>query len=154
MTDKPEQNKEYALTGGRNDKCIANGNSWKESEVKKKKKSETCEEQLRRMCKRIADDITEKAITRYNGYETKHDEDDEGTLASRFMDHVYDIEWITHRDHTYKAARLLVAGGGPNIWVNLQDKNVEGYWGCDRVIEPFIDEIGLDDYCEEIHASR
>ena len=118
----------------------------------KEGRRETCEQQLRRMCKRIADDISEKAITRYNGYETEQDEDDEGTLASRFMDHVYDIEWITHQDKSYKAARLLVAGGGPNIWVNLQDMNVEGYWGSDRVIEPFIDEIGLDDYCEEMYA--
>ena len=118
-----------------------------------KKKSETCEEQLRRMCKRIADDITEKAITRYNGYETEHDEDDEGTLASRFMDHVYDIEWITHQDHTYKAARLLVAGGGPNIWVNLQTGTVDGYWASDKCSWGFVDSIGLDDYLEEMYAS-
>ena len=47
MTDKPEPNKEYALTGGHNDKCIANGNSWKESEVKKKKQKEyeECQDQ-------------------------------------------------------------------------------------------------------------
>ena len=118
------------------------------------RKSETCEEQLRRMCKRIADDISEKAITRYNGYETEHDEDDEGTLATRFMDHVYDIEWITHNDHSYKAARLMVAGGGPNIWVNLQDMNVEGYWGSDKCIHGFVDEIGLDDYLEELHGCK
>ena len=37
--DKPEENKQYALTGGPSDKCISNGNSWKESEVKEK---ETC----------------------------------------------------------------------------------------------------------------
>jgi len=116
------------------------------------RKSETCEEQLRRMCKRIADDISEKAITRYNGYETEHDEDDEGTLATRFMDHVYDIEWITHQDHSYKAARLLVAGGGPNIWVNLLTNTVDGYWGTDKVQWGFFDEIGLDDYLEELHS--
>ena len=34
---KPEPNKVYALTGGHNDKCIANGNSWAESEVKDEK---------------------------------------------------------------------------------------------------------------------
>jgi len=128
-----------------------NGSPLKKS---KNRHRETCEEQLRRMCKRIADDITEKAITRYNGYETEHDEDDEGTLATRFMDHVYDIEWITHQDHTYKAARLLVAGGGPNIWVNLQDMNVEGYWGSDKCIHGFVDEIGLDDYLEELHSCK
>ena len=116
------------------------------------RKSETCEEQLRRMCKRIADDITEKAITRYNGYETEHDEDDEGTLATRFMEHVYDIRYIVDREKRYYSAELLVAGGGPTIWVNLQDMNVEGYWGGARVTEPFIDNIGLDDYLEEMYA--
>ena len=116
-----------------------------------KKKSETCGEQLRRMCKKIADDITEKAITRYNGWETGQDEDDEGTLASRFMDHVYNIEWITHQDKTYKAARLLVAGGGPNIWVNLQTDTVDGYWGTDKYSHGFVDNIGLEEICEEIY---
>ena len=117
-----------------------------------KKKSEPCEEQLRRMCKRIADDITEKAITRYNGYETEHDEDDEGTLATRCMEHVYDIRYIVDREKRYYSAELLVAGGGPTIWVNLNTKEVEGYWGGDRVTEPFIDNIGLDDYLEEMYA--
>ena len=116
------------------------------------RKSETCEEQLRRMCKRIADDITEKAITRYNGYETEHDEDDEGTLATRFMEGVYDIRYIVDREKRYYSAELLVAGGGPTIWVNLNTKEVEGYWGGDRVTEPFIDNIGLDDYLEEMYA--
>ena len=120
--------------------------------IKGEKKQETCEEQLRMMCKKIADDISEKAITRYNGWETEHDEDDEGARAARFMDNVYDIEWITHQDKTYKAARLLVAGGGPNIWVNLQDMTVDGYWGGDKCSWGFVDEIGLNDYCEEMYG--
>jgi len=32
--NKPEEGKVYALTGGRGTRCIANGNTWKESEVK------------------------------------------------------------------------------------------------------------------------
>ena len=32
--DKPVAGKAYALTGARGTKCIANGNTWKESEVK------------------------------------------------------------------------------------------------------------------------
>lgn len=31
--NKPEEGKTYALTGGRGTRCIANGNTWKESEV-------------------------------------------------------------------------------------------------------------------------
>ena len=32
--DKPEDGKVYALTGGPGSRCIANGNTWAESEVK------------------------------------------------------------------------------------------------------------------------
>ena len=117
----------------------------------KKIKSETCEEQLRRMCKSIAEEITEGKTERLSDYDSKCEVILE---AGRFMDGVYNIEWITHQDHSYKAARLLVAGGGPNIWVNLQDMNVEGYWGSDKCIHGFIDNIGLDDYLEELHACK
>ena len=33
LQDKPEAGKTYALTGGLGSRCIANGNSWAESEV-------------------------------------------------------------------------------------------------------------------------
>ena len=113
-----------------------------------RKKSETCEEQLRRMCRNIADSITNPVMV--TDEETKSVQED----LDIFMEGVYDIEWITHNDHTYKAARLLVAGGGPNIWVNLQTNTVDGYWGCDKVEHGFIDNIGLDDYLEEMHGCK
>ena len=111
--------------------------------IKPKKKSETCEEQLRRMCKNIAEEITE-GKTR----------EGKNVYMQDFMEGVYDIEWITYQDGRYKAARLLVAGGGPTIWVNMHTHEVEGYWASDRVIEPFIDNIGLDEYLEELHACK
>ena len=40
QTDKPEAGKVYALTGVRDSKCILNGYSWKESEVKEEKEYE------------------------------------------------------------------------------------------------------------------
>ena len=39
QTDKPEEGKIYALTGVRDSKCILNGYSWKESEVKEEEKN-------------------------------------------------------------------------------------------------------------------
>ena len=113
-----------------------------------KKKSETCEEQLRRMCKNIADDITNPVMRRDKETGEKHEE-----TAHEWMEDIYDIEWMTFKDHSYKAARLLVAGGGPNIWVNLQTGTVDGYWGTDKVQWGFVDNIGLDEYLEELHAS-
>jgi hypothetical protein len=114
------------------------GDAWK----KRNKKSETCGEQLRRMCKNIAEEITKG---------TREVPDGESP-ASEYMEHVYDIRYIVDREKRYLGAELLVAGGGPTVWVNLWTKEVEGYWGSDRVIEPFIDEIGLDDYLEEMYG--
>ena len=103
-----------------------------------KKKRETSREQLRRMCKDIAEGITE------------------GESASHWFDDgndIYDIEWITFQDGTFKGARVLVAGGGPTIWVNVKTDEVEGYWAGDHCTQPFQDNIGLRAYLEELHAS-
>ena len=102
-----------------------------------KKKSETCEGKLRRMCKNIAEEITA-------GKEDVHE----------WMEDIYNIEWITFQDHSYKAARVMVAGGGPNIWVNTQDGTVDGYWGTDKVHWHYTDNIGLDDYLSELHGCK
>jgi len=108
-----------------------------------KKKSETCGEQLRRMCKDIAQEITDGLKI----------DDTSGTgTASEFMDGVYDIRYIVDREKRYLGAELMVAGGGPTIWVNLDTKYVEGYWGGDKVLEPFRDELDLDGYCEEMYG--
>ena len=104
-----------------------------------KKKSETSGEQLRRMCKDIADDITHVS----GGLERS---------AADWMEGTYDIRYLVDSQKRYLGAEILVAGGGPTIWVDLFDQEVKGYWGRDRVIEPFIDNIGLDEYCENMYG--
>ena len=109
-----------------------------------KKKSETCEEQLRRMCKDIAQEITDGLKI----------DDTSGTgTVTEWMEGVYDIRYIVDREKRYFSAELLVAGGGPTVWVSLNEMEVQGYWGGDRVKEPFIDNLDLDGYCEEMYAS-
>ena len=107
------------------------------------RKSETCEEQLRRMCKNIADSITNPVDNLEHG--------EQASVAS-WMQDVYDIRYIVDREKRYMGAELMVAGGGPTVWVNVYTKEVEGFWGFDKVIEPFIDNLGLDDYCEEMYG--
>ena len=99
-------------------------------------KKNNCKQQLRDQCKHIAETIS-------TPLEDVHE----------WMNDVYDIEWITFNDHKYKAARLMVAGGGPTIWVNLQTSTVDGYWWGDHCTHRFEDNLGLDEYLEEIHAS-
>ena len=111
-------------------------------------KRETCEAQLRRMCKNIADSIT-NPDPKFIGPE---DEEPRQETASDWMEGVYDIRYIVDREKRYFSAELLVAGGGPTVWVSLNEMEVQGYWGGDRVNVPFSDNLGLDDYLEEMYA--
>ena len=111
------------------------------------RKSETCGEQLRRMCKSIAIGISEpEEITDEETGEKRTE------TAGDWMEGVYDIRYIVDREKRYFSAELLVAGGGPTIWVNLNTMEVEGYWGGDRVTHPFRDSLDLDGYCEEMYG--
>ena len=112
--------------------------------------SETSGEQLCRMCKNIADSITNPVIS--------NDEQEDGSVeqrggASEWMEGTYDIRYLVDREKRYLGAEIMVAGGGPTIWVNTYTKEVEGYWGGDRVTKAFTDNLGLDDYCEELYGS-
>ena len=112
-----------------------------------RKKSETCEEQLRRMCKSIADSITNPEDITDEETGEKREE-----TAHDWMEDVYDIRYYVDSRKEYLGAEIMVAGGGPTIWVNTYTKYVEGYWGGDKVTEPFIDNLGLDDFCEEMYG--
>jgi len=114
----------------------------------KNRKGETCEQQLRRMCKSIADSIT-NPNPKFIGPE---DEEPRQETAHDWMEGTYDIRYYVDRDKRYLGCELMVAGGGPTIWVNTYTQQVEGYWGGDKVLEPFIDNLGLDDYNEEMYS--
>ena len=113
----------------------------------KNRKGETSGEQLRRMCKSIANSITSPEMitdeeTGEKRTETAHD----------WMEGTYDIRYYVDSSKRYLGAEIMVAGGGPTIWVNTYTKYVEGYWGGDKVLEPFRDELDLDGYCEEMYG--
>ena len=66
------------------------------------RKSETCGEQLRRMCKNIADSIT-NPDPKFIGPE---DEEPRQETASDWMEGVYDIRYIVDREKRYYSAEL------------------------------------------------
>ena len=104
----------------------------------KNRKGETSGEQLRRMCKEIADSIT---------FPKDH------ITASDWMGDVYDIRYLVDYKKRYLGAEIMVAGGGPTIWVDTWGQEVKGYWGGDRVTHCFTDELDLDGYCQEMYGS-
>ena len=111
------------------------------------RKSETCNEQLVRRSKNIADSITSPEMVTDEETGEKREQS-----AHDWMEGTYDIRYYVDREKQYLGAEILVAGGGPTIWVNTYTGYVEGYWGGDKVLEPFIDNLGLDDYCEELYS--
>tara|TARA_R100001015_G_scaffold5887_1_gene2292 strand:- start:233 stop:583 length:351 start_codon:yes stop_codon:yes gene_type:complete len=111
------------------------GEDLEKLKKKRNRKGETCEEQLRRMVKDIANDITSG----------------EGD-AAKWMENTYDIRYLVDQNKMFLGAEILVAGGGPTIWVDTFREQVTGWWGTDRVQWYFQDNMGLNDYMEEMYG--
>ena len=107
----------------------------------KNRKGETCEQQLRRMVRDIADEIT-----------AGNPEGKDSKTASAWMENTYDIRYLVDRDKSFLGAEILVAGGGPTIWVDTFREQVTGWWGSDRVQWYFQDNLDPNGYCEEMYG--
>lgn len=70
-----------------------------------------------------------------------------------YLSDVLDIEYIVSADRTYKAARVLIAFGGPNAWINTQTGSLEVAWWSEPVYRSLPSEFinGLDDALEELY---
>ena len=70
-----------------------------------------------------------------------------------YLEDVLDIQYIVTSEKQYIGARVLVAFGGPNIWINTQTKTIEGYWWDESAFASYYnDEIGLDEALEDLWA--
>lgn len=81
------------------------------------------------------------------------DYDVEPLSASAWLDDILDIQYTVSRDREFLGARVLVAFGGPNIWVDTRTDTVEGYWWGDEYTHSFRDNIGLHEACKELWES-
>ena len=68
------------------------------------------------------------------GFEGYGEENEDGEIQSAFdyLQDALDFNWILNSDRTLKGARILVAFGGPNIWIDTVKGVVEGYWWADK----------------------
>jgi hypothetical protein len=81
-------------------------------------------------------------------------DDPEYASAWDYLSDAYDIEYIVNGKGEYLGARVLVAFGGPNIWINTRTNTVEGRWWGDSYHATFTDEIGLDEALSEMWDCR
>jgi hypothetical protein len=94
--------------------------------------------------------LKDQVLSIIKSIESGIDLDGEQIDVCDYMSDALDINYITNSDKSYKGARILVAFGGPNIWIDTSIKQVEGYWWNENFSSSFIDEIGIDEFCEEL----
>lgn len=82
------------------------------------------QEELNKHVKEIAKDLQELAIN--NDFDEILD----------YFSEIYNINYILDSDKKYIACRVMVACGGPNIYINTYDKEVELYWrfSCSKTL--------------------
>ena len=61
-------------------------------------------------------------------------EDLEIATIGDYFDDFYDIDYVVGSDKHYKACRVLVAFGGPNIYIDTWEKEVQLFWWSDTAI--------------------
>lgn len=94
---------------------------------------------------RLQDHVQQIANTLTKGFGDELNIDNQPLDGLDYLQDALDIEYIVNSKREYLGARVLVAFGGPNIWINTRTKLVEGYWWGEYAKASFDDGIGLDD---------
>jgi hypothetical protein len=86
---------------------------------------------------------------RMNCPECEH-ENDETISGFDYVSNVLDVNWVLDSNHEFKGARLLVAFGGPNIWVDTSTNTVTGGWWGDSYSATYSrDEMDIEGACAD-----
>ena len=114
--------------------------------------------QLEEQCKAIAKEIaegmivTEETVDYYDGLKVG-----DKLSAYEYLQDSFDVEFVCGQDSqglTYKSGTVSVAIGGPHIKLvtNAYNDgvNIVGTWGTGKVIEAVKDNLGIDNYLEEL----
>ena len=98
----------------------------------------TSKEQLIENCRYVAEHLSrflDSDLTYSADEDTFHPKEegleDDG-LYGYIQNSVYDIKLTTDLEGTLYGVQMMVAGGGPNIYINTIKMEVEGYWGGDE----------------------
>lgn len=70
-----------------------------------------------------------------------------------YLDDILDINYLLESDRkTVRAVKILVAFGGPNIYIDTESKAVELYWWTDRASYPIDPDVveALNEWAQEL----
>lgn len=70
-----------------------------------------------------------------------------------YLEDIFDIEYRISGRGEYRSVQIMVACGGPNIYIDTASKQVELYWWTDRADYPISYDAAaaLDEWAEEYY---
>ena len=70
-----------------------------------------------------------------------------------YFDDFYDIDYVVDSNKKYKACRVLVACGGPNIYIDTWEKQVQLFWWSDTATVDIPEDLCMviDDFFEVLY---
>ena len=102
----------------------------------------------------LKDYVSSIARSLSNGFDGELNADGEQLNAFNYLQDALDIEYIVNSKGECLGGRILVAFGGPNIWIDTRRGVVDGYWWGEQAHVAFDDGLGLEDALEELWACR
>lgn len=80
------------------------------------------------------------------------DEYNQLSIYDYFVD-VFDIEYRIGSDRQFRNVQIMVACGGPNIYIDTASRAVELYWWTDRASYPLLTDTvdAINDWAEEYY---
>ena len=122
---------------------------------KPKEPERSIEQELEGRCRSIAEEITDGLKNCdpdiFNRWHDEGQPEDFQPNGWDYIEDILDINYVVGRDRQYLGAQITVAWGGPNIYIHTRSCTVKGYWGSDQAQWGYVDNIGLDDACEELY---
>ena len=92
------------------------------------------------------ENIREELEAVYNG-EAMNQDEEPASFWDYIAENVLDFTYIINADKSYKAAILAVTLGGPNVYIDTWEHEIQLYWGSDKETIWLPSEI-----CDEIDA--
>lgn len=103
----------------------------------------------------LQDHVKQIARNMETGFPDEKGVDGEEFGAFDYLQDALDIEYRVDSKGEYRSAKILVAFGGPNIWIDTGAKKVIGAWWGDYAEAEYVrDEMDIDGACEELWKCR
>lgn len=101
--------------------------------------NETFEQDFRKSLEDIADEITQ--LYHDSNLYVHEDEDNDSSEEYYYFDENYNLDYIWRERYGLMGVRVMIAYGGPNIWVDSLNQEVIGYWGASEIHVPLPSDV-------------